>query len=107
MGSAVHALRTCLFTDTHSLTESYMPDDIVGRAPYRALPTKRTMRPFATAHTFCAFRGGPRSSDFLRTVPKNSKGILVRFINTQEKKILASVTEIRRENWGKRRIFKR
>ena len=32
VGSAVHALWTCLFTDTLSLTHSYMPDDIVGRA---------------------------------------------------------------------------
>ena len=43
VGSAVHALRTCLFTDTHSLTHSlthsYMPDDIVSRALYSALPT--------------------------------------------------------------------
>ena len=34
MGSALHALRTCLFTD--SLTLSYMPDDEVGRALYSA-----------------------------------------------------------------------
>ena len=37
---AVHALRTCLFTDTHSLTHPYMPNDIVGRALCSALPTK-------------------------------------------------------------------
>ena len=38
MGSALHALRTCLFTDslTHSLTLSHMPDDEVGRALYSA-----------------------------------------------------------------------
>ena len=35
--STVHALRTCLFTDTHSLT---MADDIVVRALYSALHTK-------------------------------------------------------------------
>ena len=40
VGSAVHMLRTCLFTDTHSLTHSYIPDDIVGGALYSALPTK-------------------------------------------------------------------
>ena len=39
MGRAVQALRTCLFTDTVALTHSYMPDDIVGRAPNSALPT--------------------------------------------------------------------
>ena len=36
VGSAVHALWTCLFTDTHC----YMPNNIVGRALYSALPTK-------------------------------------------------------------------
>ena len=32
VGSALHALQTCLFTDTHSRTHSYMPHDVVGRA---------------------------------------------------------------------------
>ena len=36
VGIAVHTLQTCLFTDTHSLTHSYMPDDIVDRALYSA-----------------------------------------------------------------------
>ena len=31
----------CLRMDTHHLTHSYMRDDVVGRALYRALPTKK------------------------------------------------------------------
>ena len=33
-----------LFVYGYSLTHSYMPDDIVGRALYSALPTKRNQR---------------------------------------------------------------
>ena len=57
------------------------------------------MPPFGTAHTFCASQDGPRSSHFLRTVPTNSKVFLpARFMNMREKKILASVLEIQKEN---------
>ena len=45
----------------------------------RMLPT------FATAYTFCASRDGV---------------FFAWFINMREKKILASVIEIRKENWG-------
>ena len=60
----------------------------------------RTVPTFPTAHTFCASRDGPRGSDFLRTVATNSKVFFARFINMREKKISASVIEIRKENWG-------
>ena len=42
----------------------------VSRSYLRAVP------PFVTAHAFCASRGCPRSSDFLRKVPTNSKVFL-------------------------------
>lgn len=42
----------------------------VGRSYLRVVP------PFVTAPVFCASRGCPRSSDFLRKVPTNSKVFL-------------------------------
>ena len=46
VGSAVHPLRTCLFTELWKLTHSYMPDDIVGRAQYSALPSKTSVEKY-------------------------------------------------------------
>ena len=42
VGSAVHTLLTCLFTDTHTLFHMYMPDNIVDRALYSALKSMVT-----------------------------------------------------------------
>ena len=52
---------------------------------------------FATAHTFCASRNGPRKSGFLTAVPAKTDTFL-RFITTRKKKILARDTGIRKES---------
>ena len=57
----------------------------------------RMVHTLATAHTFSASRDGPRGSDFLRTVPTNSK-VFCAVYKYAGKKILASV--ILQENWG-------
>ena len=59
----------------------------------------RTVLYFATAHTFCAYPNGPRSSDFLRAAPTNLKGFFARFITMRERKILGRSFEIKKENW--------
>ena len=56
---------------------------------------------FASAHTFCASRDGPRSSDFLRTAPTNLKGFFCAiYITVRERKILGRSIEIEKDNWG-------
>ena len=55
------------------------------------------MPTFATAHTFCASRDGPRKSSFLTVAPAETD-IFARFITTREKQILARVIGIRKEN---------
>ena len=57
------------------------------------------MLTFATAHTLCASRNGPRKSGFLTAVPAETD-IFVRFVTTREKQILERVIGIRKENWG-------
>ena len=52
----------------------------------------RTAPLFGTAHEFCASRNGLRKSDFLKTVPPNSK--VFWFTTMQEEKILARAIEI-------------
>ena len=59
----------------------------------------RTVPPFSTAHTFCASPDGPSHSDFLRTVPTNSKEFCTVY-DYAGKKIFARAIGIQKENWG-------
>ena len=54
------------------------------------------MPPFATAHTFCASRDGPRKSGFLTALPAKTE-IFLRGLS-REKKVFARVIGIGKEN---------
>ena len=47
-----------------------------------------TVPPYATAHTFCVSRDGPRTSYFLRKMPSNSK-IFLAFCDSGGKEYLS------------------
>ena len=57
------------------------------------------MPPFATAHAFFTSQDGPRNSDFLRTVLKDSKISFTWCVTIEEKQILVGSFGIQSENW--------
>ena len=77
-----------------------MLDDLLERTQHLVQPSvecvlKQMLKPFKQA---LRLRGGRVFQ--LRTVPTNSKIFLPRFMITQGIKILTSVIEIQKENWG-------
>ena len=57
----------------------------------------RTIPPFASAHTLCASQDGPRNSNYMRTVPHNSKAAVYAYAGRDT---LAGVIKIQKEIWG-------
>ena len=82
VGSAVHALRTCLFTDTHLLTHSYMPDDIVGRDSALHKKTHQSLFTVFTANNISASLTNQITIyltlmlTFVQVLPRTTMGIL-------------------------------